>query len=47
MDFKTISVAAAFCGSSAGTLKGNVKFHKDVEVAGVLKVGSVNNIITE
>ena len=33
----TSTMSAMFFGSTAGALKGNVKFYKDVEVAGVFK----------
>ena len=38
------TISALFFGSTAGTQKGNVKFYKDVNVSGALKVGSVNII---
>ena len=44
VDSSTIS--ALFFGSSAGTQKGNVRFYKDVDITGALKVGTTN-ILTE
>jgi hypothetical protein len=38
------TISAMFFGSTAGTEKGNVRFYKDVDITGALKVGAINII---